>query len=326
MWMGFLEDASAHLEPPSTSLHLWLRTLARTILPKLVQDGFATPSRRSLVSSLESGLEPLETATSKSNRNWGQVCSFAHFLKLLWDPVIDHIEALSRDEDPQWTESLGRNQAAILSEMRGIVSCADESVGMDPWVEFVQSTLARLLRVHVPTRLIMQVVAPIVPLTLEPTPANAMHLLRSSLCAKLVGPALAAQANRMILAEISEVPVKLFPEEHLHLEVRKDLIAALEEQHCEPEEDITDTARPCKKHRKDPKSKDEALANKTKQVLWMLENRVASSRVCETLSNAAALISSWASSSSSASTPLSRQKSSMAESLSEGTSCSWMPL
>ena len=80
---------------------------------------------------------------------------------------------------------------------------------MDPWVEFVQSTLARLLKVHVPTRLITQVVAPIVPVTLEPTPANAMHLLRSSLCAKLVGHALAAQANKMILAEISEVPVKL---------------------------------------------------------------------------------------------------------------------
>ena len=73
----------------------------------------------------------------------------------------------------------------------------------------------------------------------------------------------------MILAEISEVPVKLFPEEHLHLEVRKDLIAALEEQHCAPEEDIlvTNTARPCKKYRKDPKSKDEAMANKTKEIL-----------------------------------------------------------
>ena len=108
------------------------------------------------------------------------MCSFDYFLNLLWDPILKHIEALSRDEDPQWTQSLGLNQASILSEMHGIVPGADVALDMDHWVEFIQRTLGKLLKVHVPTRLVMQVVAPIVPLSLEPTPANAIHLLRFS--------------------------------------------------------------------------------------------------------------------------------------------------
>ena len=58
----------------------------------------------------------------------------------------------------------------------------------------------------------MKVVSSVVPWRLDPTPANAMHLLRFSLCCRLVGPAMAAQANRLILAEISDVPVHLFSE------------------------------------------------------------------------------------------------------------------
>ena len=61
---------------------------------------------------------------------------------------------------------------------------------------------AGLLKVDVPARLSQKVVGPIVPLSLDATAGNALHLLRSSLGAKLVGPAMAAQLNRMILAEI----------------------------------------------------------------------------------------------------------------------------
>ena len=75
---------------------------------------------------------------------------------------------------------------------------------------------------HVPTKFGMTLVGSVVPQSLETTPSNALHLLRSSLCAKLVGPALAAQVNRMILAEISELPVVLIPEEALNLDVRND--------------------------------------------------------------------------------------------------------
>ena len=156
LWMGYLEEASATGGVPAScpSVHLWISTMRYTILARLQQDGFATPSRSSLLSTLEAGLEPLETVPWSSSADWvGKICSFANFLNLLWLPIINHIEALGRDEDPQWTERLGRNQSAILSEMLGIVPSADESLGTEPWVEFLQSTLARLLKVHVPTRL-----------------------------------------------------------------------------------------------------------------------------------------------------------------------------
>ena len=120
LWMGYLEESASGLAAPS--MHLWFTTMRSTILPRLQQDGFAAPSQRSLLSTLEVGLEPLETAPWSSSGDWvGKICSFANFLNLLWDPLIKHIEALSRDEDPQWTKSLGLNQAAILSEMRGVV-------------------------------------------------------------------------------------------------------------------------------------------------------------------------------------------------------------
>ena len=118
--------------------------------------------------------------------------------------------------------------------MSGVVMGPDQVLDMDSWVELIQETLVRLLKVRVPARLILKVVSSVVPWRLDPTPANAMHLLRSSLCCRLVGPAMAAQANRLILAEISDVPVHLFSEADLSLKVQENLISVLEEQECGP--------------------------------------------------------------------------------------------
>ena len=213
----------------------------RVILPALLEEGFAVPSRRDLERALTSGLEPLQK--EMVGRNQCRLCSFHHLLNLLWQPIIDYIEALSQDAAPDWTQSLGLNQAAIVSEMQGLFPGAEESMDMDQWVELIQKTLQRLLSVHVPTRLIMQVLSPMVPLSLQPTPATALHLLRSQLCGKLVGPALAAQASRLILSEIAEVPVRLIPEQDLNLQIRENLIASLEQQHCAPDEAEADAAR-----------------------------------------------------------------------------------
>ena len=98
------------------------------------------------------------------------------------------------------------------------------------FIDFIQKTLYRLLEVHVPTKLVKTVVGVLVPLNIETASIKAVHLLRSSLCAKLVGPALATQVDRSILAEISELPVVLIPRKALHLNVCKDLIASLEQQ------------------------------------------------------------------------------------------------
>ena len=143
--------------------------------------------------------------------------------------------------------------------MEGIATSPDETMDMDAWVEYIQHTLLRILEVHVPSRLILQVVASIVPLSLQPTAASALHLLRSSLCSKLVGPAMATQANRKILARISEVPVKMCAEQDLNLNIRRDLIALLEERHCVGEPDAQEDidSRPLKNMRKDLSSRHE---------------------------------------------------------------------
>ena len=86
--------------------------------------------------------------------------------------------------------------------MHDIIPGADGTLDIGQGGECIQKTLQRLLSVDVPTSLIMQVMSPIVPVGLQPTAANALHLLRSSLCTKLVGSGLAAQASRMILVEI----------------------------------------------------------------------------------------------------------------------------
>ena len=156
---------------------------------------------------------------------------------------------IGKDPDHQRKESLDLHHKALVTEMEGIITSPDEAMGMDAWVEYIQHTLLRILEVHVPSRLILQVVAPIVPLSLQPTAASALHLLRSSLCSKLVGPAMAAQANRKILAEISEVPVEMCAEQDMNQNIRRDLIALLEERHCVGEPDAQDDidSRPLKK-------------------------------------------------------------------------------
>ena len=137
--------------------------------------------------------------------------------------------------------------------MQGVVVDAEEPLDMDSWIRFVQGTLQRLLEVKVPSGLIMTIMGSLVPLHAPATRANALHLLRSSLCSKLVGPALASQVQRMILAEIADVPVELVSKDTLEQQIKMDLIAALEREHCKPEEDVQDDSE-----RRPPKKGEEA--------------------------------------------------------------------
>ena len=69
-----------------------------------------------------------------------------------------------------------------------------------------------------------------------------------------MGPALAAQTNRLLLAEIADVHVQLHSDEALNLSVRHDLIATLEKLHCGPQVDETQDNRRAKKLRRDAQS------------------------------------------------------------------------
>ena len=124
---------------------------------------------------------------------------------------------------------------------------ADEPLEMDKWIEFIKDTLCRLLKVDVPSRLILQALSPMVPFHVAPTTENALRLLKSGWCCKLGGPALAAQTNRSLLAEIADVPVQLHSDEALSMRVRQDLIATPENLHGGPQVDETQDNRPAKK-------------------------------------------------------------------------------
>ena len=161
-------------------------------------------------------------------------------------PLIEYMDSCTSEPAPVWTKNLALNHTALLAEMAGITMGADEPLHMDKWIEFIKDTLCRLLKVDVPSRLILQVMSPMVSFYVAPTPANALHLLRSGWCSKVVGPALAAQTNRLLLAEIADVPVQLQSAEALNLSVTQDLIATLENLHCGPHVHETQDNTPAK--------------------------------------------------------------------------------
>ena len=266
LWVSYLDKRSGHSVP--------LRFIQDVILPDLRKLGYQVVPKRVLAGTLTAGLEPLLEVESGRTGRHGQttLCSFEHFLNLLWLPLIEFLETSAKGGSVVWTKTLALHQKVLLLEMQGIVLNAEEPLDMDLWIQFVQGTLQRLLGVKVPSGLIMTIMGPLVPLHAPATRANALHLLRSSLCSKLVGPALASQVNRMILAEITEVPVKLVAKDTLEQQIKMDLIAALEREHCEPEEDLQDDngRRPPQKMRKTTLDKQENMRDLTKQVFFKL--------------------------------------------------------
>ena len=213
---GFLEDLG---RPEETAVPYHF--MRDKILPALRSLGYICPTHHhdALKSILCFGVDPLPRMTSTCQHGESMQCTFEHFLNILWHPLIEHLECDGTGPDKQRKESLDLHHKALVTEMEGIVTSPNETMDMDAWVEYMQQEIMRLLEVQVPSRLILQVVAPIVPLSFPPTKATALHLLRSSLCSKLVGPAMATQANRKILAEISEVPVKMCAEQDLNLNI-----------------------------------------------------------------------------------------------------------
>jgi hypothetical protein len=298
MWDSVAEQWGAWLEAAGVARScenmVSFTFLTQVIWQELIKEGFAVPSRRSLQAALADGLEDLPT--KKIQFNSCTCCSFAHVMNLLWAPLLDYIDSCTSEAAPEWTKQLALHHSVLVAEMAGNVPGADEPMDLDMWAENISEILLRLLKVDVPKRLIMQVMSPVVPFHLAPTPANGLHLLRSGLCKKLVGSALAAQVKRLILAEIAEVPVNLFSEPDLALKVRQDLIESLDHQLCGSSE-ILEDERPTKRSRT-TKAIEETMKGKTEQVLFMLQNRVTCSRLQDTIASAYDLIQNMSSSSS----------------------------
>ena len=143
------------------------------VLQDLKKEGFIVPAHRALKKVLTTGLEALPTKMV-ANKNVA-FCSFDRVLNLFWMPVLEYFEAFANDTAPEWTKTLALHHSALLAEMAGAIASGNEALSMDDWLQFLQSTLSKFLKVDVPTRLLLQVMSPMVPIHVEPTPANAFE-------------------------------------------------------------------------------------------------------------------------------------------------------
>ena len=287
-WYAWVEAAEEAGSARGDSISLYY--LQENLAPALAKAGLAAPSRRSLEEALASNLEPAPTQGFGHKNKEGKAYSFAHLLNLIWLPVIEFMEQCQHQPAPQWTEQLGLHHSALVAEMEGYApGGVDTPMGLDEWVGYMKATLLRLLEVDVSEACIRSVVLSVVPFHASPTPANALHILRSGLCRKLVGPALATQASRLILQEVAEVPVALLSPDDLAIGVRQDLVDSLHRQQCEPSEAVGPDEKPAKRSRT-TEAIERTIATKTEQVLFMVKNRVASTRLRSTVEGACDLI------------------------------------
>ena len=170
-----------------------MKALTFELMPEIKKEGFLVGSRRKLEDLACQGLLELLPSTDTEFHKDVKVCGFVFFLNLLWQPILSFIEGLLSDPKPQWTDGHELNYSSINLEMHGIVLAADESMALEDWVRLIAETLEDLVGVSVPHKLINKVISPVVPFEFSTTPANAFHILRSSLCVHLVGPTLAEQ-------------------------------------------------------------------------------------------------------------------------------------
>ena len=162
-----------------------------------------------------------------------QDVTFMHVLNLVWQPVIEHIEALIEGRPADWTSTLAKHQDLLVAEMEGVVLEATETMPVDEWHDHIRDLIQRLVSVTVPIELLQAILSDIVPLRMEPTRANARSILRAPNCsAKLVGPTLGTQLSRLILSEIAEVPVTLLSPQAVNQGLKADLVSSLSQRYC----------------------------------------------------------------------------------------------
>ena len=288
---------------PGDGFTLQVTKVKQVLVAQLKADDFEVPGRSEVEEALTANLEELTTSTYH-NRD-GRHCSYYHLLNLVWQPILRYIEKLAIGEDTKWSKSLGVNHEALSLEMDGVVTGCQRVMHMDEWFDFVKKKVYDLAGVEISIKSIKNVVSLIVPLHLEPTRANALHILRSSLCDRLVGPSLRTQINRQILAEVSELPVPLMSDQELRLQIKKDLVETLEKLHCQRDDDEDlGGERPTKKMKRDPQSIKDLMVAKTEQVLFALENRTPLNRTTSTLVDAISLKQNLTGASSSSQDPL----------------------
>jgi hypothetical protein len=300
-WHSWVLEAPHDTGSGTSSHTLKLRTFHEMAMPVLKAEGFAMcistrdDRLQTLARTLQAGLEPLATTTGRKSRQVSkpsenstiQLVSLVNLVNYIWQPIIAYVEDLASGLKPKWTRELLCNHTALLLEMEGIVCAAADTMSIDDWIDFIRLTLVRFVGVDVPSNLIRQTFVHLVPFELEGTRANALHVLRSSLATKLVGPTLALQLGRQILQEVAELPVPLLSDMEVALGLKKDLVASLVQQHTSQAEG--DAEEFPAKRLKTRTSQDRYAAN-TLSVEFALKNRLSWMRVGDIVKGAGKLI------------------------------------
>ena len=135
----------------------WLDKLA---LHDLDQDGFAVPSARDVAKTWAVGLEALPVYEDGPGLP-AEMCTFVHFLNLVWQPVLSYFESLCKNETQKKSARVDRNETAVNMEMIGILDSPEDIILVEEWVEFIRKYILRLVAVDVPAKLINQVISPL---------------------------------------------------------------------------------------------------------------------------------------------------------------------
>jgi len=179
-------------------------------------------------------------------------------------------------------------------EMLGArIRCASEVMPVADWVIEFQCLLKAFTGMEPDQDVIESLVERIVPTSMPPT-RGVMHLLlRTSVTERICGRTLAAEAGRRAMEEISELLLPGPSSEDLGRGVRQDLAQALGQlaraAKTPRDGDTSDVGPPCKRSRT-ASARLRLLATKTAEVRFTLANRLAYSRVPQTLEDAEKII------------------------------------
>ena len=99
--------------------------------------------------------------------------------------------------------------------------------------------------------------------------------------------------SRKVLALVSDMFGHLPNDEEMNNGLKSDVVALLTEAHCRPVPEPDEAlSTPAKKKSRTLEARESLLADKTKQVLWVLENRLAPTRSNATLRSGIELLKS----------------------------------
>lgn len=277
-WVQEYVDSLKRPPAPTSTSMMSFRVLERSILPKLLHEGFLVPPRRGLEEALAVGI---------LSHNIEGMIDFQQFINMLWQPLNLFIDALARGEHPEWGPRLAKNKKALILEMQ----LPPDIMELGEWHRLIQTTIQRLIGIEPSRRHIAAVTSSVVPFGLDAASGNAILLLRSSeVMHKLLSATLAQEVARLVLAETCKVPVEPLSDAALAISLKGDIVAILEDHYAPRSAPQGNSGQPAKKLRKDTASKRERLASKTQQVVNLLENRMTFRRARETVLTSAELV------------------------------------